>query len=68
MMSVRHIDPDGHERFFMVSSISRTPGGPLVFENEEQIDTGKVYIMNDVGLTIGYFDLGNKKQKEQTNG
>lgn len=57
MMTIRHVEPNGHERVFMVESVDRTPEGALVFSTQEKIDSGKVYIMNDLGHTVASYDL-----------
>ncbi len=63
MMTVKHIEIDGHERLFTVASVSRTPEGKLVFDVEKRIDSGKVYIMNDAGKTVAVYDFGAAKHR-----
>lgn len=68
MMTVRHVDVDGHERVFEVDSVDRTPppDNELVFGIVRRIASGTVYVMNDAGKTVAKYEFG-KQQKEQTH-
>ncbi len=62
MMTIRHVEADGSERVIQVESIERNAAGELVFATHENIATGKVYVMNDVGKTVVMYDFERQKK------
>ena len=62
MMTVRHVDIDGHERVFQVESVERTPEGDLVFGTIKRITSGKAFVMNETGQTVATYDFSNRKK------
>ncbi len=63
MLTVKHIARDGSELVFEATDIHRTANGQLAFGQEQIINSGKVYVMNDAGKTVAVYDFD--KQKEQ---
>jgi len=78
MLTVKHVEKDGHESIRMVHSISYQPSrledikgrthsiltaygctdeGGAVSDGVCSYSSGKIYIMNDAGSTVGNYDL-----------
>ncbi len=61
MLTVKHVERDGHESVFEASDIHRTPEGQLAFgQGERTVTTGKVYVMNEAGKTVAVYDFDKK--------
>lgn len=61
MMTIRHVEPDGQEEIFQVSSVRRTREGHLTIGTEREITQGKIYVMNDAGKTVAVYDFEKHK-------
>jgi len=57
MMTVKHVDVDGHERLFQVESVERTTEGELVFGIVRKITSGRAFVMNEAGQTVAMYDF-----------
>lgn len=71
-LTVKHIEPSGHERLMQALSVSYQPGGDAgasakVFafntahhptDGAPVFDCGTVYVMNEAGATVAKYDLG----------
>ncbi len=60
MLTIRHVEKDGRERVFTAVAIARSDEG-FTFGTDEIIATGKIYVMNDGGKTVGVYDFDKKQ-------
>lgn len=79
MLTIKHVDNDGTESVMMALSVSYDPraeelvgyGSPGPDEGARQngvvrYASGRVYVMNENGKTVGAYNLNKQQQKEQT--
>lgn len=70
MLTIRHIEPTGHETVLQTMRVTMHPtdgvnlGAPTVFYDRPDggtslVEEGVVYVMNDLGKTVAKYELGS---------
>lgn len=75
MFTIRHIERDNHQCLWQAKIVYLTPGERgeqerVVFYQEgesdpNEIKTGMVYVMNDNGKTVAFYNLEDVRQKDK---
>lgn len=68
MMTLKHIDSDGHEDVVSLVSVSYDPETRIVVghgtpDGVRQWTTGRAFVMNDHGKTVAVYNLNQQQEQ-----